>query len=79
MEKGDPSVGMGGDATAFPEVAAPAHDVNAQARQMVHEIAKQIPRWQANFNSLGLLEKDLDLLAQYLDGAGLREPRQQAL
>jgi len=29
MEKGDPSVGMGGYATALPEVAAPVHDVNA--------------------------------------------------
>lgn len=51
---------------------APAFGLtDAQARQIVQEMAKQTARWHANFKSLGVREKDLEFLAQYLDGAGL--------
>ncbi len=51
---------------------APAFGLtDAQARQIAQEIAKQTAQWHANFKSLGVREKDLDFLAQYLDGAGL--------
>ena len=59
---------------------APAFGLtDAQARQIVQEIAKQTAQWHAIFKRLGVREKDLDFLAQYLDGSHLREQRQQPL
>jgi serine/threonine-protein kinase HipA len=59
---------------------APAFGLtDAQARQIVQEIVKQTAQWHANFKSLGVREKDLEFLAQYLDGSHLREQRQQPL
>jgi hypothetical protein len=46
---------------------------------MLQEIAKQTAQWHAIFKSLGVREKDIDFLAQYLDGSHLREQRQQPL
>ena len=59
---------------------APAFGLtDAQARQIVQEIDKQTAQWHAIFKRLGVREKDLDFLAQYLDGSHLREQRQQPL
>lgn len=59
---------------------APAFGLtDAQARQIVQEMAKQTAQWHANFKSLGVREKDMEFLAQYLDGSHLREQRQQPL
>jgi len=59
---------------------APAFGLtDAQARQIVQEMAKHTAQWHANFKSLGVREKDMEFLAQYLDGPHLREQRQQPL
>ena len=46
---------------------------DAQARQIVAEIASQVAQWKAVFKRLTVRDADIDLLAQYLDGAHLRE------
>jgi serine/threonine-protein kinase HipA len=46
---------------------------DAQARHILAEIASQVAQWKAVFNSLNVRDADIDLLAQYLDGAHLRE------
>ena len=51
---------------------------DAIARQTVSEIARQVAQWKAVFQSLGVCDADIDLLAQYLDGAHLSEQRRQA-
>jgi serine/threonine-protein kinase HipA len=51
---------------------------NAIARQTVSEIARQVAQWKAVFQSLRVRDADIDLLAQYLDGAHLSEQRRQA-
>ena len=48
---------------------------DAQARQTVAEIAAQVGQWKAVFKSLKARDADIALLAQYLDGAHLREQR----
>ena len=48
---------------------------DAQAQQIVAEIACQVARWKAVFKGLNVRDQDIDLLAQYLDGAHLREQR----
>mgnify|MGYP000632591484 CR=1 FL=1 len=48
---------------------------DAQARQTVAEIAHQVAHWKQDFKSLGVRDADIDQLAQYLDGAHLREQR----
>jgi len=48
------------------------------ARQTVADIATQVAQWKTVFQSLGVRDADLDVLAQYLDGVWLRGQRQQA-
>jgi serine/threonine-protein kinase HipA len=48
---------------------------DAQAQQTVAEIASQVAQWKAVFNSMNVRDADIELLAQYLDGAHLREQR----
>lgn len=48
---------------------------DAQARQTVAEIAHQVAHWKQVFKSLDVRDADIDQLAQYLDGAHLREQR----
>ena len=48
---------------------------DAQAQQTVAEIACQVAHWKAVFKGLNVRDADIDLLAQYLDGAHLREQR----
>lgn len=48
---------------------------DAQARQTAAEIAAQVEQWQAVFKSLKVRDADMAFLAQYLDGAHLREQR----
>jgi serine/threonine-protein kinase HipA len=48
---------------------------DAQAQQTVAEIASQVAQWKAVFNGLNVRDADIELLAQYLDGAHLREQR----
>lgn len=48
---------------------------DAQAQQTVAEIARQVAQWKAVFKGLNVRDQDIDLLAQYLDGAHLREQR----
>lgn len=48
---------------------------DAQAQQTVAEIASQVAHWKAVFKGLNVRDQDIDLLAQYLDGAHLREQR----
>ena len=48
---------------------------DAQAQQTVAEIASQVAQWKVVFKSLKVRDADIDLLAQYLDGAHLREQR----
>jgi serine/threonine-protein kinase HipA len=52
---------------------------DAQAQQTVAEIACQVAQWKAVFKGLNVRDQDIDLLAQYLDGAHLREQRRLAL
>ena len=52
---------------------------DAIARQTVSEIARQVAQWKAVFQSLRVRDADIDLLAQYLDGAHLSELRRLAL
>jgi serine/threonine-protein kinase HipA len=52
---------------------------DAQARQTVAEIAAQVGQWKVVFKSLKVRDADIALLAQYLDGAHLREQRLQFL
>jgi serine/threonine-protein kinase HipA len=46
-----------------------------QARQVAFAISEQISEWKAVFKNLNVRDADIDLLAQYLDGAHLREQR----
>jgi serine/threonine-protein kinase HipA len=48
---------------------------DAQAQQTVAEIASQVAQWKAVFNSMNVRDADIELLAQYLDGAHLLEQR----
>jgi serine/threonine-protein kinase HipA len=48
---------------------------DAQAQQTVAEIARQVAQWKAVFKSLNVRGADMDLLAQYLDGAHLSAQR----
>ncbi|WP_291922002.1 type II toxin-antitoxin system HipA family toxin [Limnohabitans sp.] len=48
---------------------------DTQARVTVAEIASQVAQWKAVFEGLNARDADVDLLAQYLDGAHLREQR----
>ena len=48
---------------------------DAQAQQTVAEIASQVAQWKAVFNCMNVRDADIELLAQYLDGAHLREQR----
>lgn len=50
-----------------------------QAHQMVREIATEVAQWKPVFRSLGVCDANIDLLAQYLDGAHLAGQRQDAL
>lgn len=49
-----------------------------QAQQTVTHIAAQVDEWQSVFKSLNVRDADLDVLAQYLDGAHLRDQRRSA-
>ncbi|WP_293750354.1 type II toxin-antitoxin system HipA family toxin [Limnohabitans sp. Rim8] len=46
---------------------------DAQAQQTVAEIVSQVAEWKVVFQGLNVRDSDIDLLAQYLDGAHLRE------
>ena len=46
-----------------------------QARQVAFAISEQLSEWKAVFKNLNVRDADIDLLAQYLDGAHLREQR----
>lgn len=48
---------------------------DAQARETAAVIASQVAHWHAVFNSMNVRDADIELLAQYLDGAHLREQR----
>jgi serine/threonine-protein kinase HipA len=48
---------------------------DTQARVTVAEIASQVAQWKVVFKGLNARDADVDLLAQYLDGAHLREQR----
>jgi serine/threonine-protein kinase HipA len=48
---------------------------DAQARETAAAIASQVAHWHAVFNSMNVRDADIELLAQYLDGAHLREQR----
>jgi serine/threonine-protein kinase HipA len=52
---------------------------DAMARQTVADIAGQVAQWKAVFTSLNVRAADIDLLAQYLDGAHLSEQRHLAI
>lgn len=51
---------------------------DALTRPIVAEIASQVAQWKLVFKSLNVRDTDIDLLAQYLDGAYLREERDRA-
>ena len=51
---------------------------DAAARQIVTEIASQVAQWKTVFKTLHVRDADVDMLAQYLDGAHLSEQRQCA-
>jgi serine/threonine-protein kinase HipA len=51
---------------------------DAAARQIVAEIASQVAQWKTFFKTLHVRDVDIDLLAQYLDGACLSEQRRLA-
>jgi serine/threonine-protein kinase HipA len=46
---------------------------DAQAQQTVAEIVSQVAQWKAVFKGLNVRDADIDLLAQYLDGAHLSD------
>ena len=48
---------------------------DAQAQQTVAEITRQVAQWKVVFKGMNARDADIDLLAQYLDGAHLREQR----
>jgi serine/threonine-protein kinase HipA len=48
---------------------------DAQAQQTVAEIVSQVAQWKAVFQELNVRDADIDLLAQYLDGAHLSDQR----
>jgi serine/threonine-protein kinase HipA len=48
---------------------------DAQARQTVADITSQVAQWKVVFKSLKVRDVDIELLAQYLDGAPLRAQR----
>ena len=50
----------------------------SSARQTVADIATQVAQWKTVFQSMGVRDADMDVLAQYLDGEKLRGQRQQA-
>ena len=52
---------------------------DAQAQQIVAEIASQVAQWKSVFKRLNVCDADIDLLAQYLDGVHLREQRRLCL
>ena len=49
------------------------------ARQTAADIATQVAQWKTVFQSLGVRDADMDVLAQYLDGTWLTGQRQQAI
>lgn len=49
---------------------------DAQARQTVAEIAKQVAQWKTVFKHMHVRDADIDQLAQYLDGLALSGQRQ---
>ena len=52
---------------------------DAQAQQIVAEIASQVAQWKSVFKRLNVRDGDIDLLAQYLDGVHLHEQRRLCL
>ena len=48
---------------------------DVQARETVADIARLVDQWKGVFKSLNVRDADIDQLAQYLDGAHLREQR----
>jgi len=48
---------------------------DAQAQLTMAEIVSQVTQWKVVFKGLNVRDTDIDLLAQYLDGAHLREQR----
>jgi serine/threonine-protein kinase HipA len=48
---------------------------DVQARQTVADITSQVAQWKVVFKSLKVRDVDIELLAQYLDGAPLRAQR----
>ena len=52
---------------------------DAQAKQIAAGMAEQVAQWQSVFKALKVRGADMDVLAQYLDGAHLREQRRQIL
>jgi serine/threonine-protein kinase HipA len=61
-------------ANALSEVAAFGL-TGALARQTVIEIAGQVAQWKTVFTDLNVRDADIELLAQYLDGAYLTQQR----
>jgi serine/threonine-protein kinase HipA len=49
------------------------------ARQTVADIATQVAQWKTVFQSMGVRDADIDMLAQYLDGEKLRGQRKEAI
>jgi serine/threonine-protein kinase HipA len=52
---------------------------DAQARQIVDEIATQVAQWKTTFKRLNVRNADIELLAQYLDGVVLSSQRQRGV
>jgi serine/threonine-protein kinase HipA len=52
---------------------------DAQAQQTVAEIVSQVAQWKVVFKGLNVRDADIDLLAQYLDGAHLSDQRRRSL
>lgn len=50
---------------------------DVQARETVADIARRVAQWKVLFKSLNVRDADMDLLAQYLDGAHLSAQRLQ--
>jgi serine/threonine-protein kinase HipA len=51
----------------------------SSARQTVADIATQVAQWKTVFQSMGVRDADIGVLAQYLDGEKLMGQRQQAI
>ncbi|MDP2416182.1 MAG: type II toxin-antitoxin system HipA family toxin, partial [Hydrogenophaga sp.] len=51
----------------------------ASARRMAAHIAQQVAQWKSLFQDMGVCAADLEILAQYLDGAHLTTQRREAL